>query len=112
MNPFRGILGRNYYLHFTDEEIEVQRAVVIVQNFLVKKKKAMKLNHSFSKSQRRKCPGFFFFSSALRESRRAACVGRESLEEASIDTQRSYSKKKNMFGGQVSIFRNIKGCEI
>ena len=34
-----GILGRNSYPHFTDEEIEVQSALVIIQKCIVEKKK-------------------------------------------------------------------------
>lgn len=50
-NALGGILGRNYFLHFTDEEIEIQSALVIVQNHVVKKKKEMDLNPSFCESQ-------------------------------------------------------------
>lgn len=50
-NPLQGILGRNYYPSFTDEEIEGQGALVIFQNCIVKKKKEMEVSHSFSGSQ-------------------------------------------------------------
>lgn len=50
-NAVGGILGRNYYLHFTDGEIEVQSALAIVQNYVVRKEKEMELKPSFSESQ-------------------------------------------------------------
>lgn len=55
---------------------------MIAKNCIVKKKKEMELNHSFSESQ---VQTFFFFASALRELRRIVYIAWESLEEALIE---------------------------
>lgn len=101
--PLGEILGRNYYPFFTNEEIEVQITLMIAKNSIVKKKKEMELNHSFSESQVQTLFSLPLF--ALRELRRAVYIAGQSLEEALID--KKFIPKMHL----VSIFRKSKVCE-